>query len=194
MVATYPQYHNQNETQHHFVTRTVSQASDTWVESTSTFKTKSVAMQIDPNLIDIYALLNNQKPTFQPATSHLGRSYRTLIDQQSKIGWHRILKGRVSTQWVVLQNQFQSNSNQGHLAISKLIYLIFIQILNAWKIQCNIQHGLTQLDRNNKIKHQIQPKVEALYKLLPQLDPIDQQFFSQSTSEILQKSLRALEN
>jgi hypothetical protein len=184
-----------HETQEHFFECHDTRSKASWNTTLASVSNKAHKLAIDPLLIRLitHALdkWRNHKspdiPEFLPST------YHHLFKEQSKIGWNQITKGRLTLSWVHQQDLYSSN-NQGLNKMSTLISTIFTEVYKIWKDRCDIQHGKTQLDIDNKMKHQLEPRVQALYTSRNRLPTIDQLPFDTPIVEILALPLLQLEH
>jgi hypothetical protein len=194
--ALCPICNTENETQNHFTVCTDTRSKLGWKQASSSVRNKANKLTIDPMLtrLMVYALENWRNQTNPPPfPNFLPLSYRQLFKQQSQIGWDQLIKGRLTSLWVHQQDLFSSH-NQGLNKLSILVSTIFTEVYRIWKDRCNIQHGKTQTDIDNKIKNQIEPRVQALYATRTRLNNIDQLPFDTPIEAIMAFPLNQLEH
>jgi hypothetical protein len=187
--------HTTEETQDHFTTCTDTRSTLSWKQATLAIRHKANKLAIDPVLIRliIYALTEWRLQQELIVPAFLPQTYLLLFQQQSKIGWNQIMKGRLTHRWVYHQDMYAPN-NQGLTKLSLLVTTIYTEIYKIWKNRCDIQHGKTQADIDDKTKYQIEPRVQALYATRTRLNYLDQLQFDTPIAEIMALPVNHLEH
>lgn len=186
-----PHCNADDETQQHFINCPVPTL--LWDEIISDITTMTKKLHLDPILAElILQSMANRHSQFEPNIPNLPNSYKTLVTQQTKLGWTEIIKGRFTQQWVKVQDKYSSQTN-GHLIFSRLIHYIYIKVLQVWQARCNMQHGITESAAAAKIINQLTPAVQALYSTRSKLLQLDQLLFDVPIQEVLKKPIKQLE-
>jgi hypothetical protein len=186
---------NNPETISHFLTCSNCHATARWEKSASTIKDRGHKLTIDPMLTRLlaHAIIHWRDTPHPHLPAFLPAAYINLFNRQCQIGWHQIILGRFTKLWATCQNLY-SHTTKGLQQISTLAATILQQVYSIWKIRCNIQHCKTQLDRDNKLQHQLQPKVHAIYSASSRLTALDQTQFTASVESVLALPIHQLEH
>lgn len=130
----------------------------------------------------------------------------TLRQDQTKIGWQNLLKGRLSKRWASIQQAYlesrpttasTDNDQRGLQWTVSTIDCIFKCWLDLWDIRNQDRHGKDLEAQLRRDKEQAQREVQALYDQRPSVPQRLQSIFLHPLATMLQKStcyLRAFIN
>jgi hypothetical protein len=183
------------ETQQHFLTCTDARSRQAWIKALDAIRQKAHKLALDPTLSRLitHAIDKWRHQNTFPIPAFLPQSYHKLFQQQSNIGWNQIIKGRLTPLWAHHQDLFAPN-HQGVNKFSILITTIYSEVYTIWKERCDVQHGKTQTDIDNKTKYQIEPRIQALYATKPRLTQLDQLLFDTPIENIMALPVNQLEH
>jgi hypothetical protein len=178
-----PRCHRQKETQDHFLSCPMSQA--TWATKIATIelpKTSNSLQILLENLIK-WAILNCRTSNQDTPPQHHRKSIQNFIEEQSKIGWNQLLKGRWSKTWVQCLDTIYPEKGE-QIAI-RIQIQIWKALLHAWNERCDLQHQHN--NENTQATHQhLHIQVLAIYEQKQNMDAIDQQALDTPPADTLQ--------
>jgi hypothetical protein len=95
-------------------------------------------------------------PLFDMPTCNREPSFQLLVSSQNDIGWSRLLRGRLSRQWILLQQaHLDQDADCSSLPLWTHLYL-------AWKLRNADLHGIDKADQELKHKAKLRPAIVAL--------------------------------
>ena len=157
----------------------------------------------DPHLLDILrdgiSRYHRNLPHINPQQYPM--KYRILIEQQNRIGWDHLYRGRWNQEWSLLQAEYarrqESNipmtSTQWILGIGRLL---IDQWLVVWKLRNEQRHGVDQARHSRIREHALRNELQKLYTFKSQVCPADHHIFHASAETHINqsKNLDQIEN
>ena len=120
--------------------------------------------------------------------------FESLVSCQNDIGWHHLLRGRFSKQWIQLQQshidhdpEISSKTFSGHTWLKKVLHLLWSHLYLAWKERNADLHGIDTADKEAKAKAKLRPAIVAMYELGATLDYLDKRLFDVTLTARLAK-------
>jgi len=135
----------------------------------------------DPGLKSVLLLgLNNCfNSTCGFQASALYGEYHQLYIEQTRIGWHSFIQGKIHKKWDKLQNDFQNrNLTVQHITKPKswsisVLTLLWTSWLNLWTQRNQVVHGLTKSEsqsiERSKMLQDIRSFIQEKDKITPHL-------------------------
>jgi hypothetical protein len=186
------------ETQTHYLQCNHTLTDKLWIEYKA--KLKATLVQGKTSQI-LQALLlqavSDWRTTKQPeATTTLPESAIPLSQAQSAIGWDQIQKGRLSTKWVDMQNEYLRQRRQapkGEQWATRVVKAIWISHYQIWKSRCAQQHGESPIQIRERKLRALTPRVHALYGYRNRLDKYDRNILNRPITELLDEPVYVIE-
>ena len=112
-------------------------------------------------------------------------SYNQLIQEQATIGWDHFFQGRISTQWVELQQQYYAGfpkvrGRNGPSWSRKILIHIFTHWNKLWDTRNEDLQGKDSSTKSKAIKDQALQELESLYRFQPLVLHQDSNLFHES--------------
>ena len=130
----------------------------------------------------------------QKNTNSKTNNYQKLIHAQNKIGWHQLLKGRITHDFVINHDTYANlngHKMDGEQWSSKLIQSLWNYVLSLWKHRNDTLHASnTSSPWHNK---NLQDQVKALYNQKPHIDPSDQHALNKPLHTVLKYTNKQME-
>jgi hypothetical protein len=93
---------------------------------------------------------------------------QSIIEEQEKIGWEQMIKGRISKKWIKAQEEeMGDNATKRKNALTwatEMISLIFEQWLKLWKIRNEDRHGRDTATRKAAEREQAIRELSQMYE------------------------------
>jgi hypothetical protein len=189
-----PLCNRQEETVAHFLSFTQIQITQLWLDLSLQLRQKiqkyapTTNHQV-PKLI-AYSLVHWRTTDSPPIPPFLHMRFIPLFNSQSIIGWHNILKGRFSQEWL------PSISPDEKIARRWITYTIK-QIWNVrykvWKYRCDTNQGDNPTNKDLRMRQRLLPQVKQLYNNIDNIDPSDSYIFKSTQEELLSQQPRDIE-
>lgn len=139
----------------------------------------------------------NSVPSMPP-TSHdiIGQLFSEAWDEQEKIGWAQVLKGRLSIKWRHAQQEFYKNNPathgndryNGELWMVRTIHSFLNFSLGLWKDRCEVLHGIEHKDKKSKEREKLQQQIQKYYSQRDEVDADHQDIFEIPVDELLRRN------
>jgi hypothetical protein len=186
-----PTFKNKRETQEHFFSYQTS--AQQWTETLCNALPPKTSNIYQSSIIELlqWTLTECSSSTQDLTITHLPTSFDTLITEQAKIGWHQVIKGRWTTEWVRILDK--SSPGKGELLATTILTSIWRAVFQMWKERCDKIYGDSQAT-NNKTRTNLQPRVNALFALKNKLDHVDQQALAISPDSVQKMTTRSLQD
>jgi hypothetical protein len=124
-------------------------------------------------------------PTYQMSEENQEICFKHLVRKQNRIGWHHILKGRLSHQWVQCQQLHihsdpgtDSTKQSGEIWLKRVLNRLWTSLWDVWLLSNDDLHGRDRQQREQKRLEKLTPKVEALYDQATTLLTADKEIFA----------------
>jgi hypothetical protein len=114
-----------------------------------------------------------------------------LFQQQSEIGWHHVMHGRLSQLWYTVQNEINAKTPTTWISFAKRQLLLHTH--DNWITRCDTNHGTSKEDKRRRALLLLTPKIQQLYNKQSQIAPSDKYIFKTPIEEILQLPSHTLE-
>jgi hypothetical protein len=102
-----------------------------------------------------------------------GQELQKAFEAQTKIGWHNLLKGRVSQQWGIVYENEKRRLPTGQTKLPDsatwardLITIMLQFILDSWYCRNNIEHQ-KDIENISTVKARLIAKIEWLHESIP---------------------------
>jgi hypothetical protein len=126
------------------------------------------SLNTDPVLIEI--MLGGLEAEFTANTmsnTYQSQKYIELVQDQSDIGWHNVMKGRFSYKWDECQQSYlvsikDKNKKTGKWSATVISFL-FSKWFELWKIRNSHHHGVTTREKNERSEEKTTKEMEYLY-------------------------------
>jgi hypothetical protein len=115
-----------------------------------------------------------------------------VYNKQKLIGWEHFLRGRISQDWIDLQNKL-SNRQDGEHEWRKAIIHIFHSLHEMWLDRNQELHGTEQSSLDRRKENIIKPTLTRIYNLQHLVPIQDRQLFDKTIEEMLELPTRYLE-
>ena len=152
----------------------------------------------DPNLKTILLEGINQhfspnEPLFPPASS----KYHRLVQSQSDLGWDNLLRGFISTEWMILHLQYIRTLPTSSTPISchpllPVLSLLLSDIQGIWNYRCCQRHAKDRLHHDSELLQQAKQQLTELYQYRNTVLPNDRHIFKTSLRIHLQDDLLSI--
>ena len=152
----------------------------------------------DPNLKTILLEGINQhfspnEPLFPPASS----KYHRLVQSQSDLGWDNLLRGSISTEWMILHLQYLRTLPTSSTPISchpllPVLSLLLSDIQGIWNYRCCQRHAKDRLHHDSELLQQAKQQLTELYQYRNTVLPNDRHIFKTSLRIHLQDDLLSI--
>jgi hypothetical protein len=109
-----------------------------------------------------------------------------LLDEQQALGWHQLLYGRWSKQWITQHDTYCNNSS-GKKWAAQMVHQIWLAVINKWLRRCEAEHNDSPTKTKN-ISTELEATIHSAYETSEQLDNTDREFFHQPITEILARN------
>ena len=126
---------------------------------------------------------------------------RRLIIQQNEIGWRQIVRGRFSTEWERLQNDYYNRHRKktryrrtGTMWQKQLILLIWELWFELWKLRNDQIHGTTAETRAQADRRDMERQLTAIYASRNLLEPRVQDLLAPDLESHLQRPVNVTRN
>ncbi len=120
-------------------------------------------------------------------------AYRSLIREQSVIGWRQILNGRWSTRWAILQDRYLRRHFDpipaqlgGTKWVTIMIDTTWHSVRNLWDLRNGKVYGVDSSTRAQKQKEQAHRELRALYILRGNMRHCDTDIFHATADDHLE--------
>lgn len=115
-------------------------------------------------------------------TIYLPASHHQLQAEQDAIGWDQLYRGRWSSQWELMHNQYSTTQplhlqQSGSKWVLGLGRLLLTQWFKLWKIRNDERHGVDAETRESARLQVVQHQLAALYLLRTKVCPCDRHIF-----------------
>ena len=152
----------------------------------------------DPNLKLIllegvnHILTGSPPPSLSPSSK-----YHTLIISQTDLGWDNLLRGFLSTEWLLHHQQFchtrssPPSSTAIHPFISPLNTIIN-EVQSIWNFRCAQRHSQDLTTHESERRRQARQQLTELYQLRPLVLPTDKLIYKSDLCTHLQDDLSAI--
>jgi hypothetical protein len=133
------------------------------------------------NIIEIALSECTQNNGWTPDMSAISLDLRPCIQQQNKIGWYHLYKGRIAKDMIrFMEEHFRklsvdSKRYTGERWGKMLICNIWNAILQAWKQRNEIIHGNQHQIEHNTEKRRLEHRVKEYYQMKETLDASDRE-------------------
>ena len=127
-------------------------------------------------------------------------AYTQLITQQNTIGWEQLFSGRLSKEWIRLQQDFLEDfglvgkKRTGHLWVVSVMTQIWHEWYKIWEARNQVVHGHDESSRNIKKQEKAVRELSILYSKQNQLLPTDCDYLFPTLTEHLAKSTTQIAN
>ena len=159
-------------------------------------RNKALEIHTDDVLLDL--LLEGIQSFFdaRPANfdQHLPHRYKKALREQASIGWNNFLKGRLSKQWLHIQEdhlvgtQQRTNKINGETWAVAIIHTMWKHWLELWESRNEDRHGKDQATRSMANQYQASREVQLLYeKYQGRIMAQDNHIFNTPLHEMLEK-------
>jgi hypothetical protein len=114
-----------------------------------------------------------------PATDTYSDNEQRVIDSQSAIGWKHILFGRLSSEWLRVQDEhvdaakLDKGKYSGQTWATQVTKHIWQRLLALWSLRNKSLHGDTFQENEATQRSRIEPLIERLYSRQHELDEFD---------------------
>jgi hypothetical protein len=189
-----PMCNQEEETNQHFLSCSAPSVT-TKVESLlQALYDRLVKIKLDPILL--YYILQSvthwRTIAAPPTPDFCTGSYKKLFSEQSAIGWSHLIQGRISTCWVDIQNEYETNAllkaPEGSKTLARAIAFTFEVVSELWQFRCNEKHHQSH---DIAYRHNILiPKIRYLYSQGPDLLTNDRNYFDLPIDNIMTKSTK----
>ena len=135
-------------------------------------------------------------PYYQESILPTSNPYIQLRRSQDAIGWDHFLRGKLSSEWTILQSQYASrhpshpSSKEWHTA---LIRYMATQSYSLWLLRNKSQHGHDAPTRHRQALALAHSAVRSLYQFRDQVLAQDRDLFCSSLAVHLQQPLGQLQ-
>jgi hypothetical protein len=132
--------------------------------------------------------------------SDMDRTIKEAWEEQKKIGWEQVLKGRLSSKWGVAQALYYSSNvllNEsfkytGDIWMEKTVGSFIDMTLGMWNARCAVLHGVDEVAIKIKKKNRILQQVQVHYEQAHLIPGNYQYLFTESFEVMCSKSLQYL--
>jgi hypothetical protein len=124
----------------------------------------------------LWALLNCRDKNIPFTFTEHTRTYRKLIQEQTKIGWNQLLKGRWSTEWV--KHLETTNPTKGERTAIAILTQIWNVTLTLWTDRCD-KHDTQDNNKTSTAHLDFTQQIAAIYDQKSKLDLVDKQPLNQ---------------
>ena len=133
------------------------------------------------------------KPTY--CNDSLGHLLSQAWDEQERIGWIQLFKGRLSRLWGVAQQNFYSQnpstSGKHHFNkntwMDKTITGLLDFSLGMWSDRCDILHGTINRDDKTKTRQKLTAQIHKCFNCKEDLDPAHHYIFQLNIDELCRR-------
>jgi hypothetical protein len=166
-----------------------------WQEAATSIKHKlrMYYKQVNNQLLMLISLAitdwRNCQTPHQP--TFLSPKFHDLFQQQSRVGWQRIINGRFSTTWY---QHLQETTQDSILWITYAIKTIWSSVYHIWKTRCHTHHGMSHDDYTKRQLLSLTPKVQDFYDQQPDLPNDEQYLFNIDIENLLSKPVSTIKS
>jgi hypothetical protein len=149
--------------------------------------------QSDPTLKEILhkGLTNFHNQQTGVAARDYDPKYQGLISQQNDLGWDQLYRGRWSTQWCLLHDQYVQQYYQdltavfpdGETWVFQHGIILMDQWLKLWQIRNEERHGKDTNEKQQKRASTLTRQLQDIYTFRSQVIPRDRSLFYATPEE-----------
>ena len=189
-----PQCDHDDETVEHFIKCLTNEQNNIQNELYRTIDDHCQRNNIDPTLKRIFLLGLRLNPN-DIQLQDFERRYHNLIIEQGKLGWKQLYYGRVTYEWINLQEQYLRTSNDTESNtnwLSGIFVDIWKSLHQRWRLRCETATNNKPDDDDNpetNLDQHIKEEVSRLYALQDLIPPHQQYIFHHSISQLLRKPI-----
>jgi hypothetical protein len=150
------------------------------------------------NILEI-GLSSSLTSIWEADTSLVSTEWREAIQEQNKIGWGQLYRGRIGRKLIEAMdrhydqtgvNKMQYNSKQW---AKRLISNIWNIALELWATRSDLIYATSAELKAKQMRDKVEQRIQKYYELKDKLSASErQQWFSQSAQELLQKDFQYL--
>jgi hypothetical protein len=127
-------------------------------------------------------------PTWQPVSSQVPQGYRKGAEDQNRIGWQQIMRGRFA-------QSLSCGDRHKEQDLRRVLRLIWDALLNLWSQRNELVHDNAQETRAEKMKRKMEAKIHRCYLMKEKLRLQDQErLFAKEEEDLLQEDPTTVKN
>ena len=149
-------------------------------------------MNIDDSLVDVIAnCITDWMDTGTVNHTKYNNKYNTAITAQQQIGWRQLFMGKISKEWLTLQQSYkdsQGNTRDATMWSATLIEICLRQYIELWEQRNRDVHGHNEREQAKHARTRYKEDIRTLYTLRHHVRSNDDHLFPANIDTYLEKS------